>query len=298
MAYTTTEMLDAIKVRAAMPTSQNTYTSARILAIADDELRSYFIPLIMKAREYYYAYDVTTALNATGVYDIHTRAIGAKLVNAYLLSGTTKRNLVWLSEEEMTDTDQPPRGGPGIFLKRSQVHLKPASTGDTSIVQTILLRPGDLVLTSAAAQITAIDTGTKTLTFAASTIPTTWTTANLFDLVQATPHFDTLSIDQVATSVTSTTIVMSSALSSRLVVGDWVSLAGQTPIVQIPVELQSLHVTKCAATILRAQGSKDSADRAEREVREMEKNVWPIYTNRIQDEGKKIVPRNQLLRRV
>ena len=296
MAYTTTELLDSIKVRAAMPTNQNTYTTARMLAIADDELRAYFIPLIMKAREYYYAYDVTTSLNATGVYDIHTRAIGGKLINAYLLSGTQKLDLAWLNEEEMTQTDQPADGRPGIYFKRSQVFLKPADPGYDSLVQTILLRPGNLCATSAAAQITGIS-GT-TLTFASSTIPSTWTTSNTFDLVQQNPHFDTLGIDLTASSITSTTIVLSATPSSRLAVGDWISLANTTPVVQIPVELQNLHSTKCAATILRAQGSKDSADRADAEIKEMEKNVWPIYSQRIEDEGKKIVQRNGILRRL
>lgn len=298
MSYTTTEFLDSVKVRGAIPTSQNTFTVARILNLGDAELRSYILPLVMKAREFYYAFDVSTAINTTGVYDIHTRAVGGKVTNACLTDADTRLDLNWISEEELSSLTNTQSGKPGVYIKRSQLVVVPADVPYTYFKQTILLRPGKFVATTAAAQITAINTSTKTLSFTSGTVPTTWTTANLFDLIQAQPHFDHLAIDQVVTSITTTAIIFSSTLPTRLAVGDWVSLAGESPIIQVPVELQPLLEQKTANTCMRAQGDEAGLKSGEEELTRMQKETWNLYQPRIEDEGKKIVIRSGILRRV
>lgn len=297
MAYTTTELVANIKTRAAVPTSQSTYTVAKILGIADAELRSYMLPLVMKSQEAYYQYDVDTTLNATGIYDIPTRAVGGKVVNCALLDGDSRLDLAWITEEGLQRYDQTNRGRPGVYIKRNQVILVPATgTQYTTIRITIIIRPGQFVETSAAAQITAIDTGTNTLTFASGTIPAAFVTSATFDLIQAKPHFDHLAIDQTAATITGTTMIFSS-LPSRLAVGDWVSLAGESPIVQVPVELQPL-LEQCAAnTILRAQGDLEKTAAGEKKLSMMEKDTTNLYTPRIENEGKKLVNRTRILRR-
>lgn len=298
MSYTTTEFLDAVKVRSAMPTNQNTFTVARLLNLGDAELRSYILPLLMKAREFYYAYDVSTAVNTTGIYDIHTRAVGGKVINACLTDGTSRYDLNWISEEELSDTTSTQIGKPGVYIKRSQLIVVPADVPYSYFKQTIPLRPGKLVATSAAAQITAINTSTKTLSFTSGTIPTTWTTSNLFDLIQDVPHFDHLAIDQVVTSITTTAIIFSSTLPTRLAVGDWVSLVSESPVVQMPVELQPLLEQKTANTCMRSQGDMEGLKAGEQELTRMEKETWNLYQPRIEDEGKKIVIRSGILRRM
>lgn len=296
-SYTTTDFLDAVKIRGAIPTSQNTFTVDRLLNFGDQEIRTYFLPLIMSAREYYYAYDDERALNATGIYDISSRAVGGKLINAALIQGTSRLDLNWITEDELTRTDTPNRGRPGIYIKRNQLILIPPAPGFTTLRMTIPIRPGKMVATSSAAQITAINTATNTLTFVSGTIPTAWTTAMTFDLVQDQPHFDTLSIDLTSSAITTTTMQLSS-LSSRLAVGDWVSKANESPIIQIPAELHGCLFQACANTCLRSQGHMDALVAGERELAEMRKNAHNIYNDRIEQEGKKIILRNRSLRRL
>ncbi len=297
MSFTTTEFLDRVKTRGGIPTNQNTLTTARLLNIGDDGIRSYILPLIMKAREFYYAYDDDRDVNATGVYDLHSRAVAGKLINACLLSGTSRLDLAWVTEEELSVTDTPVSGRPGMYLKRNQLITVPIALGFDTLRMTIPIRPGKLVPTTEAAQITAINTATKTLTFATGTIPSTFTTSVLFDIIQDKPHFDHLSIDQVVTSVTTTTMVFSSTLSSRLVVGDWVSLAGESPVVQVPVELQPLLVQNTANTCLRSQNDLEALAAGEKELARMEKDTVSLYNPRIETEGKKIIMRSGILRR-
>lgn len=297
MSYTTTEYLDAVKVRGMIPTTQNTFTTARLLALGDQAIQSYLVPRILKSKQGYYEYDIDTALNSTGVYNISRRAMGGKLINASLILGTTKEDCDWIDEDNLFETDKSPTGRPSIYLKRNQVILVPPATGHTYFRQTIPLRPGILVATSSAAQIVSINTGTKTLTFTSGTIPSTFTSSLTYDLIQDKPHFDHLAIDQIVTSVTSTTMVFQDTLPERLAVGDWVSIAEQSPVVQIPVELQPLLYQKVSNTCLRSHGFNQKADNGEKELADMEREVWPAYISRIEKEGKKLVPRNGLLRR-
>lgn len=298
MAYTTTEFIANVKVRASVPTAQVTFTTARILSYGDAEIRSYINPLLLKCREYYLSYDIDTAVNSTGIYDISTRAVGSSLINACLIDGQSRLDLAWLTEDELTQTDNSPRGIPGCYIKRNQlILLPPTSHGFSTLRYTINLRQGDMVATSAAAQITAIDTGTNTVTFAASTIPSNFTTSLTYDFIQAKPHFDSIGIDYACSSVTSTTMVFST-LPSRLVVGDWVAIAGQTPIPQIPIDLAPLLEQKVACSILRTLTDQDSYKIGMDELDRMEKNTMPLYTPRMEGEGKKINMRNGLLRRL
>lgn len=295
MGYTTTEFIASVKRRAAIPTSQSTYTEAGILAIGDEELRSDLLPLIMKSQEGYYDFDVDTSVNATGVYEIPTRAVGGKLVNAALIDGSQRVDLAYLTEDSLGRLDET-YGSPGFYIKRNQVYLVPADVGLPTFRQTIILRPGQLVVTSAAAQITAIDTGTGTLTFTSGTIPATFTTALTYDFIQQNPHFDHIEIDKTSPSITSTTMVFSS-LSARLAVGDWVAIAGQSPIVQVPVEIQPLLIQETVNTILRGQGDLEKLAAGEKKSERMEKSTTNLYTPRVEDEGKKLVNKTGILRR-
>lgn len=299
MAWTWTELLDDIKVRGMIPTSQSTYTAARLLSIANAALRSKLLPLILSARENYYSYDIDTAVNATGVYDIHTRAIGGKIDNVALIDGTGRLDLPLLSEEELTDYGTSPTPDPGFYVKRSQIVVVPASAGGYPYLrQTIFLRPPTIVAQSSAAQITAINTVTKVVTF--TDVPSAWTTANLFDMVQAIPHFDTLGIDLVATAVVTGalgTVTFSAAISSRLAVGDWVSLAGETPVIQVPVELNPLLAQEAANECLKNGADPEAYKIGLEEVKILRQAAIPLLTPRVERAGKKLVNRTGILRR-
>lgn len=282
-----------------MPTSQNTYTSARLLRLANSTMLSKMLPLVDEVQEDYYSYDVDTALNATGIYDLHTRAVGGKIIDASLINGSDQYGLTRYYQHEISNF-QAPQGDYGFYLKRNQIILLPTTpSGWTSLRQTILLRPETFVAQEDAAQITAINTGTGVIT--CSTVPSTWTTANTFDMVQQKAHFDTLSIDLPISAITtgsSGTLTFSpSSLSSRLAVGDWIGLAGESTVIQLPVELLPLLAQECANFVLKSQGDAKNLEHGMGAAKEMREGLVGLITPRVQKEGKKIVNRTGLLRR-
>jgi hypothetical protein len=72
-------------------------------------------------------------------------------------------------------------------------------------------------------------------------LPTTITTSTPVDFVQNDGPYDILEIDQTITNISGTTLTFA-ALPDDLAVGDWICLAGQSPVLIAPRELQPLLV--------------------------------------------------------
>jgi len=299
MAFTWTELIDDIKVRGMFPTSQSTFTTARLLSLTNATLRSKVLPLVDKVREGYYSYDVDTVLNATGIYNLHTRAVGGKLLDACLVSGDERFDLAKYSEGTIKNYDQAP-GQAGFYLKRSQVFLLPkVPASGSSFRQTIMLRPPTIVAQDSAARISAINTVSGVVT--CETVPSSWTTSNLFDMVQEPAHFDTLAIDlpitAISTGASGTMTFTAANLPSRLAVGDWIGLRGESPVIQVPVELNPLLAQEVANICLRSQTDANALKLGIDEVKEMREEIKSLITPRVSSEGKKITNRSGILRR-
>lgn len=297
MAFTWTEILDDIKVRSAMPTSQSTYTAARFLNLANAVMRSRIVPFVNSVRENYYSYDVDWTIVANSSILIPSRAVGGKLENVSFLNGTERGDAPRYYEDELRDLSMAPSVKAGFYLKRNRLFVLPSDGGGwTTLRMAIVIRPNTIVdPTTDAAQITAINTGTKTLTFASC--PSTWTTASIFDLVQANPHFDWLAIDQAISAITATTATFSSTLPTDLAVGDWISLAGYSPIIQCPAEVHPLLAQEVANVCLKAQGIEAAYKLGLEEAKMIREEVVSLLSPRVEEAGRKLVNNTGLLRR-
>ncbi len=298
MAYTWTELLDDVKVRGMIPTSQSTYTAARLLALANAVMRSKIVPAVNKVRENYYSYDVDFTASA-GPFDIPTRAVGGKLENACFINGTTRYDATRYWEEDLTDTAQAPFTKLGFYIKRNKIYVLPSSGGGfTTFRVGIIMRPNELVAQTSAAQVSSINTGTRVVT--CTTVPSTWTTSDTYDMVDDDPHFDWLAIDQAISAITtgsSGTLTFSSALPSSLAVGDWIGLAQQTPVIQCPVEFHPLLAQEIANVCLKSQGDKTGYELGLAEVKMLREELVSLISPRVEQEGKTLVNTTGILRR-
>ena len=298
MILTADDLIADIKLRGSVPTSSNRFTNALFLSLSNSEMESKILPMVIAARQNYYEYNIDTAINATGLYPIHTRAFLSMLLNVSLVTSTNRFDLSLLDEDAQTNLDSPSGGNVGFLLKRNTIQLKPLSgSGYTSLRQTIALRPGSFVLLSAAAQITAVSG--STLTFAASAIPSTWDTGDTFDLIQANPQFDTLNIDLSASTVDSSggSIVLTSTPDTNLAVGDYIALAGQSPVVQVPDAFSYFLSQRVANVCMRIMGKKEELAAGMEIAKEMEEDLQDAIQPRVQREAPKIVNRTGILRR-
>jgi hypothetical protein len=289
-AFTTTYLLESLKRRGMLPTTSETLDAEDFLLTADGEMQSYILPLLLSVREEYLVAEKDISIvSGTASYDIPARAVGSKLREVRILSGSDYVALSRIEPERVETTAASAYPG-GYKIQGNKLVLVPTPNTSGTLRVTYFQRPNRLVGTTSVGEITAINTGTGVVT--CSDIPTTFTTSLTYDFIKGTPGFDSLNIDKACTAVTtgaSGTITFATAnLPSDLAVGDFVCLAQESPIPQIPVELHPLLAQRVTAKCLEALGD-DKAVLAMQVSEEMRKGALTLLENRVEGAPRIIV---------
>lgn len=283
MAFNNTTLLDQIKARALIPTDQTTYTDADLLELATDEMYSTILPMIMRTRnEFYVTSSDHSITSSSRSIDIPYRAIGLAVRDVVKVSGDDEYDMPMISPENkdlFTGTN-----GYGFYVKGNKLIVTGTWSGTVRLYY--YQRPGSLTETSNARQITAIDTGTNTITVAS--VPTDWTTSTVIDLVDYRPGFDTLSSDLTISSISGTDIVLPS-LPDGLAVNDWITVAETSPVAQIPAEFHPYLAQLVAVKVLEGVGDFEGMQAAQSKLEQLERSALTMISPRIKGEPKKVV---------
>ena len=201
-----------------------------------------------------------------------------------MIRGNQVIDLERIDLEEVTSTIQ---GQPNQFyIENNELILYPTpqTTADT-LKQYFFIRPSKLVPITESARITAIDTGTNTITI--TDAPSGWTTADSFDLIQGKSGFRILSQDLTASSVATNSIVLS-GIPSTLVVGDYINLVEETVFPYLPTEAHSLLVHATVAELLESIGDMNGFQAAEVRVARMMEVLESLFATRVQGAPKQL----------
>lgn len=242
--YTVNRIISSIKRRITLPDAQNLYTDDDLIEFMGDELSSTIVPLIHSVQQEYWVekHDVQLVQNQTN-YTIPIRgcANGLRLVTLLdtnnneidyplLRPEMVASSYNWLSPYSTSTLY-------GFYLENDHIVMFPNSVV-TNPVNQVRFRferqPNQLCAVTASGQITAIVGNVVTLNL----IPTDWTTATTFDIIDGQPAFssrgDDLTISNISTGLSEVTF---DSLPSTVEVGDWVAEAGTSPIPQIPYQM-------------------------------------------------------------
>ncbi len=290
MAYTTSDLITDIKLRAFVPTSQNSFTEADFLLMADAEMQTVILPLVQSLRaDYYVTHTDRTIAAGQGAYDMPVRAVGMGLKDVHIVDASgviTNLAQIDQSDARTTQTGEPE----AFYIRQNQVYLYPTPSSSSGTLRLYFsLRPGKLVLPSAAGTISSIVTASNEVTL--SSIPSSWTSTLTYDLIRQDGGGEPLVIDLAASGVTSTTITFASALPSSPVAlrtSDYVALAGQSPLPQMPAELRPVLAQAVAARI-RASMRLPGADDAKAILKDEVEAAKILLTPRVQNE-RKVIP--------
>lgn len=293
MATTTETLLARIKRDITMPANEILLEDADILAIADDVMRSQMVPLLLSLRQEYFLTSSTTPLVAgQNSYAIPYRAIGRTLRDFKLEDATgTVRSLSLIPIED--EHRLVSAGAPySFYFKGDKVILLPTPT---STVSTLIfwwdLAPNDLVVPTAAAQVSSVSGDTVTFL----TVPQTFIAGVTLDFIQGQSGNSLLAMDKAITSVAGTQVTFTTGdVPTTLVAGDWVALSQQSPVVQLPNEVLPLFQAWTEQGCLKAIGDYEGAKALV--TNDLERNVKLMMQPRIQGEPSIIMNRNGLLR--
>lgn len=294
MAWTTTELIASVKRRTGMPVAQATFTTAEILSIANEEMQSYVVPLLLKEREDYYttSYDVTL-VDGVLAYSLPPRAIGGKLREIFLMDAQGRPiNLPRVSQSQLEYASF------GCYFEDNALTL--INDGPSSVFRlgvslrmVYQLRPNDLVETSAAGVISTFNETNRTVTV--SSVPAGFSGNTSWDIVRASPGFETIGIGLTGT-LSSSTVTFSADLPARLAAGDYLCLREQSPVPQIPPELHPLLAQRVAANILESKQMTEKLGPVVAKLQGMEKDARSLIAPRIDGEASRVVNRRSLHR--
>lgn len=296
-SLTTNTLIDSIKRKAMLPSTQNTFRTVDFLAFANDEMDIGVVPSILSLHEEYYVYSEEIPLEADkSRYPIPYRAIGGKLRDLFYQD--TNGNLKELSRIQPEDKaiyqlQSTNTGFIFFYIEGNDIILTPqvSSTPTGSLVASYYLRPNDLVEESRAAVITSISSSLGVTTYTVDGVPTGMSTSTEIDIIQARSGHKTKVFDINPNSVNSNTSIITfldTDLPDDVIVGDYVCFAGETIVPQCPSDLHNILAQRVAARCLESLGDTAGLNAANAKIAEMEVKTGNIIDSRVDGSPQKV----------
>lgn len=283
--WTTSDLIEDILLLGHAPTGNNTFTATKILRLATLELQTPVMKQILSTRGGYYLTYTDYPAAQDGLYMIPSGAVAGALANVELVQDPTIIPVNLIEESEQFSTISPTSTSYGFFMRGNYVQILPTPPiGITRLWY--LKRTSDLILTSAACQVTAVNADVVTV----SSIPSTIMVGSTIDACGNQPPFNILGT-RIILDITGTDITLDTEITD-LAIGDWLALEGQTPIPQIPVEFRLILAQRVVCKIYELQGYLEKLGAAKKVLEEYEGDTFNLVSPRVKSQTKIIKPIN------
>lgn len=284
--YVADNLVTAIRRNGNLSPSDETAASTVLYHFMNQEQRGYLTRKLMSVREGYLRAASTSSIVASQTeYDLPARAIAGAIISVE--RADAGGDYYFLAEMPTGGPSAINAAGGDYYVSGNKLVLteSPSATAG-SLRFTYHKRLSRLVPQEEAGYISAINTGTKQVTI--SSTPANWTTSNTFDFVKSSPHFDVLGEALVITTLASNVMTFSATLPTTLAVGHFVSLTGQTPVCQAPLELHDLLAARSLFAYMKAKA--DPRVKTESEwLRDVEDSMLAMIAERVDDEDERVL---------
>jgi hypothetical protein len=272
----TSELVATVKRIASTPTGEGLYSAQEYIDTLNEFLRKEVTPLISSIRQEFFLKDKEyTILADENPYPIPSRAVGSKINQIYAKTpGDPDSKHIVQMTDPTSDSDGYNRRNYGWYLKGNNIMYNGSTTEGKTMVVEYECRPSTLIEASNAALITAISGND----FTVSSVPSSWSNATLVDVCQVTPQFDLLGIDQ---PITINSNVITTTAPTYAAVGDYLSLAGTSPIAHIPIEAQLYLTQGAACMVLESNGDKENLATCRMELDKMYETLINVLSPRV-----------------
>jgi hypothetical protein len=296
--YTTTELVASIKRRGNLPNAQQLFTDDALITLASEEMLINIVPLLMNVREEFFVTYSDFSVSKTDIgfveLDIPYDAIGAKVREVcYVHNNSLIPIPQWGLDQTISNSRMDYQKSNGYSIRGNKIIINtgymPDSTGTVRVYY--FSRPLELISQSQSGKITSINTITNELTL--SFLPNTWVVGDTVNIVGSAQPFET-KVKSVAITASSFPLLTVASLTG-ISVGDYVSLEGYSPIIQLPVEAQKVlaqaTVVKCLESLNDAQGLQA----AEAKLRQNKEDLINMISIRVEGASQKIVSSGGIL---
>lgn len=288
ITFTSDELINEIKVRQTVPTSQGTFTNQDFMRLLNAAMFQKVLPAIHRVKEeYFITYTDIPLVANQAEYNIPARAVGGQLRDiTYVDSGGVESELPRLMPEDL----KKPIPAYGVVLRNHQALMVPTPSAAVDSMRFYYeRRPNNVCLVTDAGEISSIDTGLNQIVVV--TKPSTWAVGTKIDFTSANPIFQTRGDGYAITNISGFTITFAS-LPSSLAVGDYAAESGFSPIPQLPYEGHLVMAQYAAAWAMRSLSNKRPSKDAEKAADGMLKDFVDLINPRIDGETKRFANTN------
>lgn len=302
---TTDALVNSTKRRAMLPSSSDTFKKQDYIDILNEEMDIGVVPFILSTHEEYllHTIDIDFSTATSQIFRIPSRAIGNKLRGADYV--TSENNLQEMTRIDIDDlyyfqnSFNTYNGAFAFYVQNDELHIVNAAPTGVSLRMYFYMRPASLVEEKYAAIIQNINTTTGEIQV--DKVPTTFINTLEYDFTEHRAPNKLLGYDKASTAVNSTTKVITFAaadLPENLRVGDYITLAEETIVPQIPVELHPLIAQRAAVHCLHALGDAQAIQTAEMKMQQMETKTVDLIDNRVENSPQKVNNLHSTLRQM
>jgi hypothetical protein len=261
--WTTDELVLDIRRQGSLSPDDPAYSDANCIAVANGELRRTFVPAIRRVRGEWYVTHVDVTLVADQAeYRIPHRAATNSVRQVFWLD-TSSRIVGELTPSPLGDAiDYGSRGGrPAHYtIKDDRLVLMPFPNTALGTLRIMYeRRPSTLVLLSSAQTVTDVFMTGALVSIRTNGAETAYDTLSI-DVVRSKPPFSLAVRDSTVTVALSVILSPPASWDSLPEVGDYVCLAGESCVPQIPVELHPLLALATAIKLLRPTDAEYSRE--------------------------------------
>lgn len=293
MDYTTTGLISRVQRLAAIPPNAPGFDAATILEILNDELQAKVVPwLVGFADEYLVTYADTLIDGSTEVFPIPAKAWGGTLraVKVVQKDGDTLDTDDIYEALSLVSVNDIGRADRGAVLRGDVLQLINAEHYAGKYLRMYYCRtPNALVAVTSARQITAVDSTGGTVTVAS--VPTGFS-GQALDIIQGKPQFRVLGEDLTYTPAGG--VLTLSAYPTGVAVGDWVAVAGETPIPTLPWPVVPLLAQYAALKCLESYPDAGGLSSAYAALDRLKLELVKAFTQRIKGSPKTVRARNDI----
>lgn len=297
MTFTSAQFLAAVQRLIVAPSNQPLYDDTDFYAIGDRKMNDTIVPLLDSLDGEYFVRKspLLPMVVDQAEYRLPTRALGRKLREVKIVNSAGIRfdfPMVAIERSQLYQVNGIPFGF--YFLGDRFTVVPIPTTTEYSIEYWYFLGPGNLIPYTDAAIVSGISGDDVTV----NTVPDVLVTGGLVDFIQGTSGNSCISIDQTITNISGNTISFATgAVPTDLAMGDYVSVAGTSPVLQIPDSAIPYLVTLTAMDVLQGLSDFEGYDRLFRiangdpgaNIPGQRQNLIQLLEPRIEGEATKII---------
>lgn len=312
--YTTALLIQSAELRSGVPVIQPLFKASEFLLLADKIMVDKVIPMIRARRKQHFLTSADQTTTTATAYTIPSEAMDRGLHNVSMLDSQgyeyalvpvdfdTEIGDVWGWWHNVTASNSSVRRA--YYVRGDQLHLWPASVAGETLrlhyerLPNRLCRSGtytypDSTESPEAVQVVSVNTSTGAITCTTSAVPSTITTSTPVCVVSATPGFPLkIALSSNPTAVTSSIVTLGSDIAAvaaaGIVAGDWLCLAGDSPIVQLPIEAHSVLEQALACKLLEAISDSEGLLAAKDDLKFIIQNYEESFPLRVEQAPKKV----------